>query len=597
MALLMTIVSAVYVGRTVDHQWVPHDEGALAQSADRTAHGELPHRDFIELYTGGLTDVNALAFRVFGERLNVLRVVLMLAFVLWIPAVYYVASRLAGPVAAALATAASVAWSVPNYPAPLPSWYNLFFAVFAIAALFRFIETSHRRWLVACGAAVGLSICTKIVGLYLAAGVVLVLVWHEQTASESRDSNSGRWFGLVVTGGLVAMVLALVALVRHVPRPAVFVHFVVPTAVLVAVLMLREWRRPHVPSSLRVRRAVGLALPLAIGCAVPIIVFITPYVASGAVHDLVRGVFVTPARRVQLASWPLPVLRSGWPALLLAAALGGGVALPRRWQWLAAASIGIPTAYELVTWVRHPALYATFWSVARLAIPLVVACGAIVLIVQELRGRLDASTAERIFTLLSVAALCSLVQFPFSAAIYFCYVAPLAVLAILGVARPSPVAAVVAMFFTLFAVLTMHGRYLGALGHVDPSQTVVAPLHAARAGLSVPLPDVATYDRLIPLVQQHAGPSRYAYAAPDCPEVTFLAGLRNPTGTLFDIFDDSSGHTDAVLRALRQHDVRVVALNADPEFSAPIRSDLDSTLEAWYPEADTVGRFTVRWRP
>ena len=69
-AALVTLGGALYAGRTIDHQWVPHDEGALAQSAERTAHGQLPHRDFEELYTGGLTQVNALAFRVLGVRLR-----------------------------------------------------------------------------------------------------------------------------------------------------------------------------------------------------------------------------------------------------------------------------------------------------------------------------------------------------------------------------------------------------------------------------------------------------------------------------------------------------------------------------------------------
>ncbi len=88
--------------------------------------GELPHRDFDETYTGGLTFANALSFRVFGVNLASLRFVLFAFFVAWIPAVYYVASRFASAYVSAGVTLLAVAWSIPNYFAAVPSWYCLF---------------------------------------------------------------------------------------------------------------------------------------------------------------------------------------------------------------------------------------------------------------------------------------------------------------------------------------------------------------------------------------------------------------------------------------------------------------------------------------
>ena len=52
---------------------MPFDDGALAQSAERLLQGQLPHRDFDEIYTGGLTFLNAGAFRLFGISLWSLR--------------------------------------------------------------------------------------------------------------------------------------------------------------------------------------------------------------------------------------------------------------------------------------------------------------------------------------------------------------------------------------------------------------------------------------------------------------------------------------------------------------------------------------------
>ena len=59
-------IAAVYVGIRIGSGWVPADDGILSQSSLRVMQGQLPHRDFAEIYTGGLSVVHALAFRVFG---------------------------------------------------------------------------------------------------------------------------------------------------------------------------------------------------------------------------------------------------------------------------------------------------------------------------------------------------------------------------------------------------------------------------------------------------------------------------------------------------------------------------------------------------
>src|SRR2546422_69633 len=103
---IVWVVSAVYIFGFIDRGWIPHDEGSLAQMAERVLNGELPHRDFDDIYTGGLSFLHALAFRLFGTTLLSLRLVLLMAFLAWLPAVYYVAGRFVPPLAAGLATLA-----------------------------------------------------------------------------------------------------------------------------------------------------------------------------------------------------------------------------------------------------------------------------------------------------------------------------------------------------------------------------------------------------------------------------------------------------------------------------------------------------------
>ena len=87
------LASMLYVAQFVDRGWIPHDEGLLGQTAERVLAGELSHRDFDDVYTGGLSYLHALAFKVFGLRLISLRWTLLVFFMLWVPVLFWIASR------------------------------------------------------------------------------------------------------------------------------------------------------------------------------------------------------------------------------------------------------------------------------------------------------------------------------------------------------------------------------------------------------------------------------------------------------------------------------------------------------------------------
>src|SRR5262249_3659035 len=123
-------LSAFYTSSRVDRGWVPHDDGSLAHMAERVLDGELPHRDFDDIYTGGLSFLSAGAFKLLGINLLSIRITLLAFFLAFIAAFYSIALRFASPAIAAAVTLLGVVWSVPNYYAGMPSWYNLFFATF-----------------------------------------------------------------------------------------------------------------------------------------------------------------------------------------------------------------------------------------------------------------------------------------------------------------------------------------------------------------------------------------------------------------------------------------------------------------------------------
>ena len=596
----LVLVSGVYVWSHLGG-WIPFDDGALAQSAERLLQGQLPHRDFDEVYTGGLTWLNAGAFRLLGMNLLSLRLVLFAVFLAWVPALYYIASRFVRPVAAAGVVLLAVVWSLPNYSGAMPSWYNLFLATFGVAALFRHLEDGRRRWLVLAGIAGGLSVLVKVVGLYDVAGVLLFLVFHAHALSRATAATQrGRGYALFVSAALLVFVAALVILVRHQFHAPELVQFVMPGAFVAALLVRDEWTQPSGASRARFATLARLLGPFLAGVALPIALFLVPFARAGALGALANGVFILPMRRLDAAYMTAPsvwTMVSLVPLALLAVwwqrAPGG---IGRGWATL----IGVVLAFVVIASGWNDALFSDVWRAMRNLPPVLCIAGVIVL--SRARAADAGSPLRRAQTmlLLAVTGLCSLVQFPFAAPIYFSYVAPLVALvalALFGYMRPSSgaVPALLVAFFGAFAVLRTNSIPLPSMGLTYQAPIPLSTLALERGGIEVPRIHAIVYDSLVSLLRARAR-GGYTWASPDTPEIYFLSGLRNPTRSLFDFFEDSTGRNARVLHTLDAHGVTAIVINRAPWFSPEITREMRALLATRYPHAQYVGPYQLRWR-
>ncbi len=600
--LLVWLACAAYEGALLKRGWVPHDDGTFASSAQRVVQGEMPHRDFDELYTGGLTYLNGAAFRVSGANFATLRWMLFLFFLAWVPALFYIASRLVPPLAAGLITCLAVAASVPVYSAPVPSWYNLFFATFGTAAALRFLENRNRWWLAIAGLCAGLSFLAKISGLYFLAAIFLFVIFWEQTESQSQSSSSRRGiaaYSIFIAAGLLAFVLTLFKTVAS-ANPAYVAHFILPGVSVALYLLWSEFNDSHVPSASRFRRLIGLLSPVLAAFLVPVIAFLIPYARAGALRSFLVGVFVSPTKRFSFAALHPTHLRA--MNLIATAALGAllylaskGRTFSRRQQLvLVCVLFGLLVASGPV----RP-IYSFIWSSMVLLVPVTA---TIVVIVLAYATDLDVEKRQRLFLLISVLAVTSLIQFPFAAPVYFCYVTPLILLAVVALStlRPSRngfVFASVLIFYLAFWIFRATPGFIYNLGLRYAPNQQTATLTLARGGALRVDPQLADeYARLITLIQQHAT-GNYIYAGPDAPEVYFLAGKQNPTRTLFDFLDQDTVHRNQnILDAIARNQVNVIAVREQPYFSRPLSPQLIQALAAQFPNVQTVGEFQVRWR-
>ncbi|MEJ7810307.1 MAG: hypothetical protein WKG32_07820 [Gemmatimonadaceae bacterium] len=611
-AAALAVVATLYLWLFLDRGWYPHDEGTLGHSAERVLQGELPHRDFDELYTGGLTFFHAAAFRLFGINVMTLRYVLLAVFAVWVPALYYAATRFVRPLLAAAAVLVAVVWSVPAYPAAMPSWYNLFLATFAGCALLRHSETGRKRWLIAAGAAAGVSLLVKVVGLYTIAAALLYFVSRESDEVEDDREWPAKPIAravayrlFVIAGlGLFASMLAALAYgywsasdaaepiaARAKHAAIVLYHFVLPGAAIAGGLAFRTWmRRGERSNAQRIAALVRLAAPFFLGVAIPIGLFLGPYALGGALDDLARGVLLAPAKRYATASrWPPGPSTAAYAAALLALLAAGWRLRGRRASWLEGGIVG--ACVVLLAVGPYALAYRAVWYSLQSIVPLVAVAGALALA--------RSPRVERTVIVLGLAAMQNLVQLPFAAPVYVCYVVPLAVLALLSLA-PSKmperlaVPGVVLAFYLLYGVRWIDTGFIHLIGLNYAPHEQTARLTLERGGMRISPAEKVEYERLVPLVQAHAR-GAYIYAAPDCPEVYFLTGLANPTRTLFDVLDPDNTRSAAMLELLERRRVNVVVLNHQPEFSR-LDAELAAAIALRYANVEQVGRFEVRWR-
>lgn len=605
LAVLLSIGAAI-LRTALFRRWYAADAGTFSQSALRILRGALPHRDYIALYSEGLSYLHALAFSIFPASFSTERLVLFLCFLIWLPSVYVVARNYVQPWSAVLIGLLAVCWSVPQYPESMPSWYCMFCATFGVLALIRYAKTGSARWLVVAGIFAGLSFLVKVIALYFVAAVLLFFVYREQTRHAAPGSRaSKRWSGYTwfVQLSLVAFLTALFLLIRPRMDGLHFIHFIVPSAALVLLVMFRQHHRSGWCYPAQFRNLFGMILPFSAGFAVTIAFGLYPYLRAHALGDFLRGVFVLPFRHVADAA----SLPPGYGSLLLSAGLLAAVACTGllRGRWQRAVSLGMLAAFAAMLGIAIPAGAAAVvgWPLATGVTPALIVLGAALLFQQSRRAGGfpgDDLREQLLFLLLAACALCSLVQFPFYTEAYFCYVAPLTILALLGLQdvmsqRPRWLLGGLAIgFLVLGFALLDPGRVL-VTSAARSNEIPVRKMNLARAGdLEVPSADAALYEQLAATINAHAG-NGDVLAGPDCPEVSVLSEHPSPGRDIFEFLDEQQEYRREVARLLATGRVRVVVINHGATFSRTWIPILESAARSRYSHEQRIGNFEVRW--
>jgi hypothetical protein len=600
--LAVWVLSGVYVGLNLNRGWDPHDEGTLGQSAERVLHGEMPHLDFADPYTGGLAYIDSFIFKLFGINLFWLRLFLFAFFLVWVPTVYALAREFLPPLPSGAVTLIAVVWSVPNYTAAMPSWFNLFLATLGTLALAKYIREPAIHWLVIAGLCGGSSFLIKSVAIYYIAGALLFFVYREQSLSRNESAPPHRTplYLAFLACCLSLFVFVLIKLVFNIGEISEYLHFVFPGVTIAVLLLYRERTSPAVPDGPRFVAVLRMAVPFLLAALLPIILFSIFYWRHGALSALMNGLFIAPFRRLLITRLAPNGLIFEYPsvlAMLLLTETAKLRGLPRTVLSIFLALLG---AAVLLGSPSNDLAYIIGLTSALGAIPVLVVAALLVLSAKPQFRQSSLEADQQLALLLTMTTLFSMIQFPYSTPGYFWYVAPLVVLLTAALisrfSRPPRILlyATVA-FYLLFPVFVLRPRFMGNRHRLDSDDTALTLPRAG--GLRVSKISAAGYAELITFVNNLAD-DKPILAAPDCPEIYFLSGAKNPTPVLYDSLEDPRNYerdTEAVLN--RPNFLKVVVVN-DAAVSAVYQSQLlHSLVVARFPNSRKIGSFTVYWRP
>jgi hypothetical protein len=594
--VIVILLAAVLLASDLNQGWVPHDEGALGQSAERILAGQVPHRDFDEIYTGALAYLHAASFMIASHSSTTMRMPLFVFALLWVGAMYAIARRFTPPFGAALISITALVWSVPNYPAALPSWFNLFFATFGLLALLKSIESERRHWLVVAGVAGGISFLFKLSGIFylLGGGIALIATSFRRESGEVPEAGRSRSGAVVVTAILL---LVMIALALPIARAGVneIVRFILPLALIVAALIGREWNHGGAPAGARLRALFDTLGPFALGALLPVAAYA---IFLGSVHALpqaIQGVLVQPFRRTASAMMHPP------PPAALIFSLPLGLLLMKWVGGRSATILAIVGGALLAVVVYVSGDSAAAYGMAIMAawgLPVLAAAGAGWLLI----GPANAFAGRSIDAAIVITAIaCStlLIEFPFAAPIYLLYTIPLAMLALAAVVRtaartPVSMQIVIAGSLLVFGLVRVTPGSVESFGSrfIPTDETVRLKLE--RGGLRVRAADAERYEALIGAVQVLAQ-GRTLWAGPDAPEVYFLSGVPNRTRTLFDFLDGGAGAVPLIER-VRAIGATLVVLNLRPDFSGPPTAATIAALQGDFQNVRSVPGFLVFWR-
>lgn len=295
---LFLVFAGLWLWLSYDRGFNLPDEGNHIYPAIRVLHGEMPHRDFATLYTGGVCYWYALLFTLFGVHLGVIRVVTAMVVGLIAVLTVRIAARVTSGVWAFL-PGVVVILSFPLNPTSYNSWYAVLGGLCSVLALLQYLDTGRLRFLLLAGLSAGGGFLAKqTMGLFTFSALIGFVLWQFPLLS---NPDRPGWDRLLRGVSLSLMAIGYTRFLQPAWMKTSFVgeFFLAPLWLMALTVWVSGFQssgrsrtssdRAH-PSTIRMLGAIGLGFLLPVG------VYAGYFAWHGGLLALIDGVFRFPGR-------------------------------------------------------------------------------------------------------------------------------------------------------------------------------------------------------------------------------------------------------------------------------------------------------------
>jgi len=552
--LFVSLFNLIVLVHFHDRFWWPPDEGVYAHTAERMLNGEVLNKDVEEIHTGYIHFIHVASFAAFGTRLVSMRYPLFVAGFLQSLLMFMIfAPR--NLAAAVVAAVCATAFGVIQFLNPQPSWYCLLF-VTAIA----FCLTRMRDWkwtILVVGFLIGLTFFFRqITGVFVAMGVLTYLL------TENKEEAVGRNI-VLARALLVLMIFGMVFYLGSARTVSGWVLIGIwPVFILAAAVGVTKSTNRTVWETV-MKLGAGFA-----ASAVPILAYhITHRSLSTFFDDTVMRAF-----NIQ----QLPYLKVA--------------------NYLVQQGYAVQTLFQFRSF--QEVVNGFFWLVLPLT---TVVVGAL-----TLRRFARSRSAAEVGPLPILAVFYALVALFQQIPIYFFYIAPLTIGALLWLSlnakkRTLVTSASVVLIFSAIAIYYHAAQPLtrSLAGTIRGDRVALVPATSIpRAGLWVEPDSLRTYTAVISAIHANSQPNETIFVLPYNPELYFLAERRNP----FRFWNTAVGirrgnEEQHVMDVLRNTPPRVVVIAPHDRNNTPTSQAIIAYVREHYLLIQTAGNFEVYRAP
>jgi len=315
LAVIVAVAAVSYFSLTYVRIINPDDEGYLLYNYQKTAEGQVPHRDFYDDYGPAIYWLGGSLFKYFGSNLIVIRVFVLALKTAMALLIFLIGRKLVPPAFALLASLFFIiTWGDPYFPAfniLYAGFVSHFLALLGILFMIEYVERENRLWLMGTAVCLGMSALIKFhaaifdfigfsVFLSLRGGAVGIAARAEEAsdlADAARPSLLLRAGKLLGAPAVAIFYLTLFA--RDHLDPYYFFIFLFPYFLLLAHIFASDLKLMRGGQE-KVQRQNGLKncyveiFMLACGVSVFIVFTLLYYYRVGGLEELLYDTFALP---------------------------------------------------------------------------------------------------------------------------------------------------------------------------------------------------------------------------------------------------------------------------------------------------------------